>query len=124
MTDLEYIAEYKQKCKEVCKKFDYISSIVERNKNGDCSVYLPDSIHQKLLKELKSLDDELILKLEKYYEEFIKPNEEKKEKTKNDKYYEDNYEDPIKPKPNVKKVEEKEKSFWEKSFEEENYEEE
>jgi len=100
MTDLEYIAEYKQKCKEVNKKFDYISSIVEKNKNDDCSIYLQDSIHQKLLKELKSLDDELILKLEKYYEEFIKPT------------------------PNVKKVEEKEKSFWEKSFEEENYEEE
>jgi len=97
MTDLEYIAEYKQKCKEVCKKFDYISSIVERNKNGDCSVYLPDSIHQKLLKELKSLDDELILKLEKYYEEFIKPNEEKDDEKDDDK---------------------NEKSFWEDFWEE------
>lgn len=102
MTDLEYIAEYKQKCKEVVKKFEYISSIVEKNKNDDDHIYLSDSIQKKLTAELKLLDDELILKLEKYYEEFIKPNEDEKEDEKNEK---------------------NEKSFWE-DFWEENEEEE
>ena len=96
MTDLEYIAEYKQKCKEVGKKFEYISSIVEKNKSCDDHIYLSDSIQKKLTAELKLLDDELILKLEKYYEDFIKPDEdEKNEKNeKNEKsFWEDFWED-------------------------------
>jgi len=97
MTDLEYIAEYKQKCKEVVEKFEYISSIVEKNKSRDDHIYLSDSIQKKLTAELKLLDDELILKLEKYYEEFIKPDEEKEDEKDDDK---------------------NEKSFWEDFWEE------
>lgn len=100
MTDLEYIAEYKQKCKEVGKKFEYISSIVEKNKSCDDHIYLSDSIQKKLTAELKLLDDELILKLEKYYEDFIKPDEDEKEDEKNEKN------------------EKNEKSFWEDFWEE------
>ena len=102
MTDLEYIAEYKQKCKEVGKKFEYISSIVEKNKSCDDHIYLSDSIQKKLTAELKLLDDELILKLEKYYEDFIKPDEDEKEDEKNEK---------------------NEKSFWEDFWEEDEEEE-
>ena len=100
MTDLEYIAEYKQKCKEVGKKFEYISSIVEKNKSCDDHIYLSDSIQKKLTAELKLLDDELILKLEKYYEDFIKPDEDEKEDEKNEEN------------------EKNEKSFWEDFWEE------
>ena len=106
MTDLEYIAEYKQKCKEVGKKFEYISSIVEKNKSCDDHIYLSDSIQKKLTAELKLLDDELILKLEKYYEDFIKPDEDEKEDEKNEENEEN------------EEKEKNEKSFWEDFWEE------
>jgi len=96
MTDLEYIAEYKQKCKEVVEKFEYISSIVEKNKNknkNDAHIYLSDSIQKKLTAELKLLDDELILKLEKYYEEFIKTDEEKEDEKNEKSFWEDFWEE-------------------------------